>query len=334
MAKELPYFKFEPNEWENGNIQMLSRQDKGLFIDLCSMYWSRLGDLPEKLAIMKICNGQKNAIDELLINNIISIENECIKIAFLDEQLSSFKSVSKVNSVNASSRWDNIPERIKGNLVYVIKCWNENEEFIKIGITDTSINRRFSGKIPYEYEAIVIDFYEDINLESQYSKIAKGCEYIPKKKFSGNTECFKTSIIPKIIEFANIRNAKYIRKECENDAIREDKIKEDKIKEDKNINSHSPINWESFLKFYNDIFGKKARSINDVTKKKFLKLLKDGYTKEDILKAMVTVKNDEFAKSKKYGYCIPLYFTRPDVIDRYAFPSQIKNKNNTYNGTL
>ena len=28
MAKELPYFKFEPNQWENGNIQMLSREDK------------------------------------------------------------------------------------------------------------------------------------------------------------------------------------------------------------------------------------------------------------------------------------------------------------------
>ena len=40
MAKELPYFKFEPNQWENGNIQMMSREDKGLFIDLCSMYWA------------------------------------------------------------------------------------------------------------------------------------------------------------------------------------------------------------------------------------------------------------------------------------------------------
>ena len=37
MAKELPYFKFEPNAWENGNIQMLSREDKGLFIDICSI---------------------------------------------------------------------------------------------------------------------------------------------------------------------------------------------------------------------------------------------------------------------------------------------------------
>ena len=45
MAKELPYFKFETSEWENGTIQMCSRETKGLFIDLCSMYWARLGDV-------------------------------------------------------------------------------------------------------------------------------------------------------------------------------------------------------------------------------------------------------------------------------------------------
>jgi uncharacterized LabA/DUF88 family protein len=34
MAKELPYFKFEPNQWENGNIQICSHEEKGVFIDL------------------------------------------------------------------------------------------------------------------------------------------------------------------------------------------------------------------------------------------------------------------------------------------------------------
>ena len=74
--------------------------------------------------------------------------------------------------------------------------------------------------------------------------------------------------------------------------------------------------------------------MNDTNKKKFLKLLKDGYTKEDIIKAMVSVKNDKWASEKKYGYCSHLYFTRPDVIDRYAFPSEIKKNTNNYNGTL
>lgn len=277
MAKELPYFKFEPNQWENGNIQMLSREDKGLFIDLCSMYWSRLGDLPIKLAIMKLCNGNKNSLDELIENNIVTIKENNIKISFLEEQLSTFSLTSKNNTVNANIRWEKIPERITGNLVYVIRCWNKDEEFLKIGITKTSINRRFSGKIPYEYEAIIVDFYSDIELESQYSEIAKGCEYYAKKNFSGHLECYNISILPKLIDFANIRNAKYVRKQCENDAIREDKIKEDKI------NTISLSLENDFLTFWN-IYNKK----NDSKKcrDKFFKL-----PKKDIDKILEVVKD-------------------------------------------
>lgn len=246
MAKELPYFKFEPNEWENGNIQMLSREDKGLFIDLCSMYWSRLGDVPLKLAIQKLCGGNATALLSLCEEKIIDVIDDYIFIKFLSEQLSEFEEVSKRKSKNALDGW---------------KKRNELK-----GLSD--------------------------------------------------------------------RNATASISQCENDAIREDKIREDKIKENKNINSLSPINWESFLKFHNETFGKKARLINDTNKKKFLKLLKDGYTKEDIIKAMVSVKNDKWAIEKKYGYCSHLYFTRPDVIDRYAFPSEIKKNTNNYNGTL
>ena len=246
MAKELPYFKFEPNEWENGNIQMLSREEKGLFIDLCSMYWSRLGDVPLKLAIQKLCGGNATALISLCDEKIIDIIDDYIFIKFLSEQLCEFEEVSKRKSKNA------------------LDGWKKRRELK--GLSD--------------------------------------------------------------------RNATALISQCENDAIREDKIIEDKIKENKNINSHSPINWESFLKFYNDTFGKKTRLINDTNKKRFLKLLKDGYTKEDILKAMITVKNDKWAKDKEYGYCSHLYFTRPDVIERYAFPSKIKNNTNNYNGTL
>jgi hypothetical protein len=106
MAKELPYFKFEPNQWENGNIQMLSREDKGLFIDLCSMYWSRLGDVPIKLAIQKLCNGNATAFDSLCDENIIELIDGNIYIDFLSEQLESFKDLSKTNSKNAKEGWE------------------------------------------------------------------------------------------------------------------------------------------------------------------------------------------------------------------------------------
>lgn len=112
MAKELPYFKFEPNQWENGNIQICSREDKGLFIDLCSMYWSRLGDLPFKLAVQKLCGGNAGALDSLMREGIFVIKEEKICIEFLNEQLSEFNHISEQNSKNAKYRWQK-PNRDK-----------------------------------------------------------------------------------------------------------------------------------------------------------------------------------------------------------------------------
>ena len=106
MAKELPYFKFEPNAWENGNIQMLSREDKGLFIDICSMYWSRLGELPEKLVIQKLCGGNTNALNLLCEENIIELIEGNIYIKFLTIQLSEFENKSGQNSKNAKEGWE------------------------------------------------------------------------------------------------------------------------------------------------------------------------------------------------------------------------------------
>ena len=110
MAKELPYFKFEPNQWENGNIQILSRDDKGLFIDLCSMYWSRLGDVPLKLAVQKLCGGNASALNLLCDESIITVKDNNIYIKFLDEQLSEFADTSSKNSKSAKTRWDKVNE--------------------------------------------------------------------------------------------------------------------------------------------------------------------------------------------------------------------------------
>ena len=106
MAKQLPYFKFEPNEWENGNIQMCSREDKGLFMDLCAIYWSRLGDLPEKLAIQKLCGGNATAFDSLYDENIIQVKDGYISIHFLNEQLLEFEDTSNQNRENARKGWE------------------------------------------------------------------------------------------------------------------------------------------------------------------------------------------------------------------------------------
>jgi len=105
MSKELPYFKFETGAWENGNVQMCSREDKGLFIDLCSMYWARLGEVPLKLAIQKLCGGNATALDSLIREHIISVEDDQICIDFLNEQLDEFENISETNSQNALEGW-------------------------------------------------------------------------------------------------------------------------------------------------------------------------------------------------------------------------------------
>lgn len=106
MAKELPYFKFEPSSWDNGNIQICSKESKGLFIDICSMYWTRLGELPYALALQKHCNGNKDALQELINNDILLIKDDQIIIEFLDEQLNEFFETSEKRRIAANKRWN------------------------------------------------------------------------------------------------------------------------------------------------------------------------------------------------------------------------------------
>ena len=106
MAKELPFFKFHPSAWENGKIQLCSRQSKGLFTDLCSAYWTRQGELPYAFALHKHCNGDASLMQELINNEVIIIEEEQIIIEFLDEQLSEFIEIGKKRADAANKRWN------------------------------------------------------------------------------------------------------------------------------------------------------------------------------------------------------------------------------------
>ncbi len=106
MANELPYFKFKPADWDNGNIQLCSRQSKGLFADLCSTYWVRQGELPYALALQKQCNGDATLMQELIDNEIIIINDGQIIIEFLDEQLAEFVEIGKKRADAANKRWN------------------------------------------------------------------------------------------------------------------------------------------------------------------------------------------------------------------------------------
>lgn len=80
--------------------------------------------------------------------------------------------------------------------LYVIYCWDKNEEFYKIGKTFTNIKNRFPNKttMPYNYKIIKLIEGEAkfiSELEVKYKKILKNFKYIPLINFKGKFECFK-----------------------------------------------------------------------------------------------------------------------------------------------
>jgi hypothetical protein len=80
--------------------------------------------------------------------------------------------------------------------VYIIRCWDENEEFYKIGRTYNTVKNRFRSKIkmPYNYEIlqeIVFDNARDcFNKEAELKRLYKDFKYSPTKVFGGVYECF------------------------------------------------------------------------------------------------------------------------------------------------
>jgi hypothetical protein len=102
-----------------------------------------------------------------------------------------------------------------------------------------------------------------------------------------------------------------------------------------NINNKEHIDFQALLEVINFSFSRKFEMINEVTQKKFNKLLKDGYKKQNILFAIKNCANDTFHKENNYKYCTPDYFARPKTIDMYGNDLPIgiveeKTANNTF----
>lgn len=95
----------------------------------------------------------------------------------------------------------NIAKGDKQAIVYIIKCFDDNEEFIKIGKTFRNTGERLGRnpgkKFPYYYKEISI--FEDspdniYKLEKDLHREYKEYKYTPLKFFKGQSECFNIKI--------------------------------------------------------------------------------------------------------------------------------------------
>jgi hypothetical protein len=105
MAKELPYFKFFPEQWLGKKITLESYETQGIFINVCSIYWAN--ECSIKIATLQKRYG--DAINYLIAENFIKDKNGYAKISFLDsqwqERYKKHKELSNSGKIGAAIRW-------------------------------------------------------------------------------------------------------------------------------------------------------------------------------------------------------------------------------------
>jgi hypothetical protein len=110
MAAELPYFKFFPGEYMKGDITICSMEAQGLFVNVCSYYWMKLGDL-KLTSVQHRFNTCSTALEELLNNEIFVVKDGKICIGFMDDQLDEFEKMrnkkSRAGRISAKKRKGN-----------------------------------------------------------------------------------------------------------------------------------------------------------------------------------------------------------------------------------
>lgn len=101
---------------------------------------------------------------------------------------------SKEQAEKRKDKWKNMSAEL-----YFIKCFDGNEEFLKVGVCRNGVDKRFvKSNMPYKYEVLGLirdSLYDVVLFESTVltSVFSMGIKYEPKIKFDGHTECFDIS---------------------------------------------------------------------------------------------------------------------------------------------
>jgi len=90
MSKELPYFRFYPSEWLEGNITLENERTQAIFVKICAWYWKKDCRIDLDFINKRLINGKaslKQCLQRLIDSNILKVDDtENVSILFLDEQ--------------------------------------------------------------------------------------------------------------------------------------------------------------------------------------------------------------------------------------------------------
>lgn len=97
-VKFLSYYKFTPAKWLSGEITLCSYEAKGMFIDLCALFWAKEGVLKESFVEQMMNKCSASVKQELFALEILSYRDGLLHINFLVEQLEEFEGISEKRS--------------------------------------------------------------------------------------------------------------------------------------------------------------------------------------------------------------------------------------------
>lgn len=282
MSKDAYYFSHDSNAKDDPKcvllIEQLGAEGYGIFWILIET----LRDQPDykyPLKLIPAISRRYNTTAEkmktvVMQYGLFQIENdEFFFSESLNRRMESFEhrkqiasyAGKKSASIRALSLGVPDEEESSLNQVYVIRCYNGEEEFIKIGATSGKISRRFSGKIPYQYEVLRQIFAEnELPIEQELQEAFGKFKYVPQISFPGSMECFSISIKDVALELEPQNTFSHERRfnvASTLNKIRGDKKRVNKSKEYIEIFSSYSSNNSDLFKALND-FAEMRKSIN------------------------------------------------------------------------
>lgn len=192
MAKELPYFRFTVQDWQNGKVSIESFELQGLFISICGYYWINDCNLTLTILEKKFSNATI-LIKELLNLEIIKHENkhDKIEIDFLNIQYDLLSEKRKVRQ-SAGSKGGNAKAMLKQKSSY-----NDNNKY------NDNDKDKYKNKdyINLEFLEVFNKWmkYKSDRKESYKSEISKKSFYNSLLKLSNNNPMLANEIIEQSI---------------------------------------------------------------------------------------------------------------------------------------
>lgn len=95
------------------------------------------------------------------------------------------------------------------------------------------------------------------------------------------------------------------------------------VNDNVNVTVNDTINFKSLVDFINKVGNRNFKSINNKAKDKYRARIKEGYTKEDIQKAIVNAYKEPYHIESKFKYLTPEFFSRADKLDLYSQDSNL-----------